>query len=54
MTGGKDVGSTPLMARRMAEDLSDARVVIFDKLHHLAPLENPDQVNVELRSFLNE
>ena len=54
MTGGKDVGSTPLMARRMAEDLSDARVVIFDELHHLAPLENPDQVNVELRSFLNE
>ena len=26
MTGGKDVGSTPLMARRMAEDLSDVQL----------------------------
>ena len=40
------------MAHRMAEDLEDARVVIFDKLHHLAPLENPDHVNAELLSFL--
>ena len=53
MTGGKDVGSTPLMAHRMAEDLANARVVIFDELHHLAPLESPDQVNAELLSFLN-
>ena len=53
MTGGKDTGSTPAMAHRMAEDLADARVVIFDELHHLAPLENPDHVNAELLSFLH-
>ena len=53
MTGGRDTGSTPVMAHRMAEDLADARVVIFDELHHLAPLESPDQVNAELLSFLN-
>jgi pimeloyl-ACP methyl ester carboxylesterase len=54
MTGGKDTGSTPAMAHRMAEDLADARVVIFDELHHLAPLEKPNYVNVELLSFLHE
>ena len=52
MTGGKDTGSTPAMAYRMAEDLADARVVIFDELHHLSPLENPNHVNAELLSFL--
>jgi pimeloyl-ACP methyl ester carboxylesterase len=47
-------GSTPAMAYRMGKDLSDGRIVIFDELHHLLPIEEPDQVNAELCAFLRE
>lgn len=52
MTGELDTGSTPELAYRMAEDLRDARVVILPGLRHLAPLEDPSQVNRVLLEFL--
>ncbi|MBO68320.1 MAG: alpha/beta hydrolase [Acidiferrobacteraceae bacterium] len=54
ITGGRDTGSTATMAFRMAADLHDARVVVFDELHHLSAVESPSQVNSELLSFLME
>jgi pimeloyl-ACP methyl ester carboxylesterase len=54
MTGDRDSGASPEMARRMADDLHDARVVILDGLGHAAPLEGPDRVNAALLDFLCE
>ena len=52
MAGELDPGSTPEMAYRMAADLGDAHVVILPGLRHLAPLEDPAQVNRVLLEFL--
>ena len=52
MAGELDPGSTPEMAYRMAADLRDAHVVILPGLRHLAPLEDPAQVNRVLLEFL--
>ena len=52
MTGELDTGSTPELAYRMAADLCDAQVVILPGLRHLAPLEDPPQVNRVLLEFL--
>ena len=52
MAGELDPGSTPGMAYRMAADLRDPHVVILPGLRHLAPLEDPEQVNRVLLEFL--
>ena len=52
MTGELDKGSTPKIAHRMATDLHNSQVVILPGLHHLTPLEDPDQVNRVLMEFL--
>ena len=52
MTGELDTGSTPELAYRMGADLYDAQVVILPGLRHLAPLEDPLQVNRVLLEFL--
>ena len=52
MAGELDPGSTPGMAYRMAADLRDAHVVILSGLRHMAPLEDPAQVNRVLLEFL--
>jgi len=54
ITGGLDTGSTPAMAFRMNADLHNARVVIFEELHHLTAIERPSQVNIEILSFCLE
>ncbi len=53
VTGGRDRGSTPRMALRMVDDLTDARVVIFETLNHLSPVENPRRISAELHSFFH-
>ena len=53
MTGEKDVGSTPEIAQRMVDDLPNSRIEIIPRLHHLAPLENPEVVNKILIDFLH-
>lgn len=52
MTGELDKGATPDLAYRMAADLHNPRVVVLPGLHHLAPLEDPNQVNRVLMEFL--
>jgi pimeloyl-ACP methyl ester carboxylesterase len=49
-TGEDDVGSTPLMSRRMAAALS-GEVVVWPKLRHLAPMEDPATVARTLDAF---
>jgi pimeloyl-ACP methyl ester carboxylesterase len=52
-TGELDRGSTPGMARAMAEALPNADCVILPGLRHLPTTEGPEQVNSLLRNFLD-
>ncbi len=54
ITGADDVGSTPVIAQRMAADLADAQIVILEGLRHMAPVEDPARVNAVLLEFLVE
>ena len=51
MTGVEDVGATPKIAQRMADDLEQVDLVLLDGLRHLIPLEAPDEVTRLLSDF---
>lgn len=53
MTGEHDVGSTPRMARLIAERIPQAECLIFPRLKHSILLEAPDKVSDEIRRFLS-
>ena len=53
MTGEEDYGNSPDMARRMADGLPRAELVILPGLRHMALAEDPDQVNQVLLGFLD-
>ena len=53
VTGEKDPGSTPAMARRMVADLPAGELAILEGLHHLTPVEAPGLVNQILLEFLS-
>jgi pimeloyl-ACP methyl ester carboxylesterase len=52
MTGADDRGSTPEMARRMAEAIPGARLDILEGQRHLLPIEADAYVSRALREFL--
>jgi len=52
MTSQDDLGNSPEMANRMAEIIPAARCIILPKLKHMALIEDPDQFNSHLVSFL--
>ena len=52
MTGEEDLGNSPDMAYRMAKVIPTARCIILPKLKHMAVIEDPDQFNGHLISFL--
>jgi pimeloyl-ACP methyl ester carboxylesterase len=54
MTGDRDVGNSPDMARRMASAIPGARVAILPGLRHMALAEDPAAFNAPLVSFLTE
>ncbi len=54
MTGDRDVGNSPDMARRMASAIPGARVAILPGLCHMALAEDPAAFNAPLVSFLTE
>ena len=54
MTGQDDLGNSPDMALRMAKAIPKARFVILPKLKHMALIENPNQFNAHLISFLRK
>lgn len=51
-TGEEDIGSSPRMARLMAERIPDARLCILDGLRHSILVEAPDLVAGLLLDFL--
>jgi pimeloyl-ACP methyl ester carboxylesterase len=50
-TGELDTGSTPRMARALAQKLPNAESFILPGLRHMAPIEAPKAVNDLLKSF---
>lgn len=52
MTGENDVGSTPRMARLIADRVPDSVCVIFPDLKHSVLLEAPETVALEIHRFL--
>jgi pimeloyl-ACP methyl ester carboxylesterase len=51
-TGELDPGSTPLMARELAERIPGAQVAVLDEQRHMMPVESPRLVNQMLLDFL--
>lgn len=51
MTGELDSGSTPDMARRLAEDIPNTQAEILSHLAHLAPVEGAARVASALKAF---
>ncbi len=53
-TGELDPGSTPEMARQLAERIPGAQVVVLDEQRHMMPVESPRLVNQMLLDFLKQ
>ena len=52
MTGGRDAGSTPAMARKMADAIPNAELHVLDDQHHMMPTLAAGRVNQILLQFL--
>ncbi|NWL77187.1 alpha/beta hydrolase [Pseudomonas taiwanensis] len=53
-TGELDPGSTPEMARQLAERIPGAQVAVLDEQRHMMPVESPRLVNQMLLDFLQQ
>ncbi|MEM8646750.1 MAG: alpha/beta hydrolase [Pseudomonadota bacterium] len=54
IAGELDPGSTPDMAKTMADEIPDARLCIIPGARHMLPVESSEAVNAALIDFLNE
>lgn len=54
ITAEHDKGSSPRMARQMADEIPNAKLAILPHLRHLAPMEDSAAMNAALLSFLAE
>ncbi|MEM1200369.1 MAG: alpha/beta fold hydrolase [Pseudomonadota bacterium] len=52
MTGGRDGGSTPAMAEKMAGAIPNAELHVLDDQHHMMPTLAADRVNRIIAAFL--
>ncbi|RJG13582.1 alpha/beta fold hydrolase [Pseudomonas cavernicola] len=52
-TGELDPGSTPEMARQLAERIPGAQAVVLEEQRHMMPVESPRLINQMLLNFLN-
>jgi (E)-2-((N-methylformamido)methylene)succinate hydrolase len=52
-TGELDPGSTPQMARQLAERIPGATVAVLAEQRHMMPVESPRLVNQLLLEFLD-
>lgn len=53
VAGAEDTGSTPRMARAMADAIPDSRVVVLAGLRHMVPVEGAEALNATLTTFLD-
>jgi pimeloyl-ACP methyl ester carboxylesterase len=53
-TGGLDTGSTPAMAKQMASEITDAKVVIFKDAAHMLPMQKPTELARLIKGVLQK
>jgi (E)-2-((N-methylformamido)methylene)succinate hydrolase len=54
LTGERDPGSTPEMARRLASALPHCRAVVVPEARHMLPVERPEAFADSLTTFIGE
>jgi pimeloyl-ACP methyl ester carboxylesterase len=52
LLGENDMMTKPSAAQPLAAAISDARIVVIEKVGHMLPLEKPDEVNEAISLFL--
>ena len=53
MTGSNDPGSTPAMSKELVKDLSNSSYIEIKDGKHLCSIECADDVNMNIRNFIN-
>ena len=53
MTGSDDVGSTPAMSKELSKDLVNSTYIEIQNGKHLCSIECVDDVNMNIRKFIN-
>ena len=53
MTGSDDVGSTPAMSKELVKDLANSSYVEIKNCKHLCSIECEDDVNMNIKNFIN-
>ena len=53
MTGSDDVGSTPAMSKELVKDLVNSTYIEIKNGKHLCSIECVDDVNIEIKNFIN-
>ena len=52
MTGENDTGSTPEMSKNLGKVISESKVIIISKGKHLCGIECVDDVNINIKKFI--
>ena len=53
MTGSDDPGSTPAMSKELVKDIPNSSYIEINKGKHLCSIECADDVNINIRNFIN-
>ena len=53
MTGSEDVGSTPTMSKELVKDLANSTYIEIKNGKHLCSIECEDDVNMNIKNFIN-
>ena len=53
MTGSDDLGSTPKMSKELVKDLVNSRYIEIKNGKHLCSIECSDEVNLNIKNFIN-
>ena len=53
MTGSEDVGSTPTMSKELVKDLANSTYIEIKNGKHLCSIECSDDVNMNIKKFIN-
>jgi len=53
MTGSEDVGSTPAMSKELVKDLANSTYIEIKNGKHLCSIECEDDVNMNIKKFIN-
>jgi pimeloyl-ACP methyl ester carboxylesterase len=54
VTGDRDPGSTPAMARRLADAMPECRTLVIPDTRHMLPVQRPRELVAALTAFIGE